>query len=67
MDRAASPQFAAGALNGAAISPPSLSVAQQKSSGNASPIPLNYAGYHHRRRGSGAFRFEAVQPTPAIC
>ncbi|KAF8251374.1 hypothetical protein K440DRAFT_539473 [Wilcoxina mikolae CBS 423.85] len=65
-DRCASPQFITSPLNGTSITPPSLSVAQQKSSGNASPIPLNYAGYHHRRRGSGAFRFDAVPPT-AIC
>ncbi|CCX32959.1 Similar to Protein phosphatase 1 regulatory subunit 3C; acc. no. Q0VCR4 [Pyronema omphalodes CBS 100304] len=44
-----------------------LNVPSQKTSGNASPIPLNYAGYHHRRRGSGAFRFDATHATTAIC
>jgi hypothetical protein len=67
-ERPASPQYLASPVNGTSITPPSLSVAQQKTSGNASPIPLNYAGYHHRRRGSGAFRFDTTQQTPtAIC
>ncbi|KAI5843241.1 putative phosphatase regulatory subunit-domain-containing protein [Tricharina praecox] len=61
------PQYMASPLNGTSITPPSLSVAQQKSTGNASPIPANYAGYHHRRRGSGAFRFDTSTQTPAIC
>lgn len=60
------PQYLSSPLNGTSITPPSLSVAQQKSTGNAPSIPANYAGYHHRRRGSGAFRFETPQP-PAIC
>lgn len=38
-----------------------------KTSGTASPIPLNYAGFHHRRRASGAFRFDAQQAPTAIC
>ncbi|PWW77468.1 Carbohydrate-Binding Module Family 21 protein [Tuber magnatum] len=42
-------------------SPPS----SLKSSGNASPIPANYAGFHHRRRPSGAFKF--TQAPTAIC
>ncbi|CAZ81807.1 unnamed protein product [Tuber melanosporum] len=43
-------------------SPPS----SLKSPGNASPIPANFAGYHHHRRASGAFKFSAQTPT-AIC
>jgi hypothetical protein len=38
-----------------------------KTSGTASPIPLNYAGFHHSRRASGAFRFNAQQAPTAIC
>lgn len=45
----------------------SLSIAQHKSTGTASPIPLSYVGYHHRRRGSGAFRFDATKTPTAIC
>ncbi|KAA8892576.1 putative phosphatase regulatory subunit-domain-containing protein [Sphaerosporella brunnea] len=66
-ERPGSPQYLASPLNGTSLTPPSLSLAQQKTSGNASPIPLNYAGYHHRRRGSGAFRFDTAQTSTAIC
>lgn len=38
-----------------------------KTSGTTSPIPLNYAGFHHSRRASGAFRFNAQQAPTAIC
>lgn len=38
-----------------------------KTSGTASPIPLNYAGFRHSRRASGAFRFNAQQAPTAIC
>lgn len=37
-----------------------------KTSGTTSPIPMNYAGFHHSRRASGAFRFAQQAPT-AIC
>lgn len=38
-----------------------------KTSGTTSPIPMNYAGFHHSRRASGAFRFGAQQAPTAIC
>jgi hypothetical protein len=67
-DGGPAPPYAAQYKSSAQVTPPSLSVAQQKSAGNASPIPLNYAGYHHRRRGSGAFRFDTTATAPtAIC
>jgi hypothetical protein len=52
---------------GTSPSPPPLSISQQKASGNASPIPLNYAGLRHKRRSSGAFRFETPKASTAIC
>lgn len=50
-----------------APSPPALTIAQHNSSGNTSPITPNYAGYHHQRRQSGAFRFDATKTPTAIC
>lgn len=58
-ETAISPRYVSSPSHG---SPPS----SLKSPGNASPIPVNYAGFHHRRRASGAFKFSAQTPT-AIC
>ncbi|KAL7268750.1 hypothetical protein RUND412_008612 [Rhizina undulata] len=58
-----SPAFLASPPNG---SPPSLS-GSLRSSGNVSPIPMNYAGFRHSRRPSGAFRFEPPHAPTAIC
>lgn len=51
---------------GPSHSPPMTTLAQQPASGRSSPIPPNFAGYRHRRQGSGAFRFEQ-QKTPTVC
>ncbi|KAI5781206.1 putative phosphatase regulatory subunit-domain-containing protein [Geopyxis carbonaria] len=50
-----------------APSPPAMTIAQHNTSGNTSPITPNYAGFHHKRRQSGAFRFDATKTPTAIC
>lgn len=61
-----SPSYTLATYNGSA-SPPAMTLAQHAASGNASPIPVNYAGYRHTRRPSGAFRFDATKTPTAIC
>jgi hypothetical protein len=65
-EKSMSPQYTLATFNGSA-SPPPMTLAQHAASGNTSPIPINYAGYRHTRRASGAFRFDATKTPTAIC
>jgi len=63
-EKAPSPQYSFTAIT---QSPPALIMAPHASPGNSSPIPVNHAGFRHRRQGSGAFRFEQQKASTAIC
>lgn len=64
-DRPSSQHYTTAPQTGSSHSSPQLSVAQPKPAASA---PMSYTGYHHRRRGSGPFRFDTTTKTPtAIC